>query len=477
MSLTLQVSLPLGRYDAGGEDPRGAEWPPHPARVHCALVAAVRDGAGAQALRWLESLPEPQVWSEPLPLGVVRRGGYVVTNRTEQTGGNQFHPGRQSKARSRAGATLATSGFALVWPDADPDHALLDAIRSVARDVPYLGRADGLAVVDASDRAFKPVDGWVCHLPHEGADFEAELRVAYPGYTEALQEQYAVDAPAWMVARRAGYRKRDPVGEADGETARSEPTTGYADMVTYALPVGMGIDGVHAGLVTARLRNMVMGAVGAALGGDLPSALSGHGADGRPHVAFVPLLDVGHPHARGHLVGVGIAMPVGEPAVRRAVLAGLGDASRMLSLPFGEVELEPAGRRLARTPNRDRSRLSATYWTRSSRRWATVTPVVLDRFPKRAGVEGELSRACVALGLPEPQDVVIGAGPMVRGGAPLRRRHLPRREDRPRLFTHAVITFPVPVSGALLLGAQRYLGIGLFAPVADPPEAAEVTSA
>lgn len=476
MTLVVRVTLPLGRYDAGSEDLRFAEWPPHPARVHCALLAAGCEGAGAAALRWVESLPEPQVWAEPSPLDAVTRTGYVVANRTELAGGNQFHPGRKSKGRTRAGATLATSGFALVWPDADPDPATLQVLQATARDVPYLGRADSVAIIDVTDDEFEPDTGWVCHAPHQGADFDAELRVAYPGYTAALEEQFVTDAPAWMVARRVGYRRLDQPVLVDRQPEPAT-TTAYSDLLTYALPAGAGIDGMHAGLVTQRVRRMVMGAVGAARDGALPPEVSGHGADGRPHVGFVPLLDVGHPHARGHLVGVGVAIPAGQLDVRRAVLAGLGPAAHTLSLPFGDFELEPGAARLARSPNSERSRVSFRYWTRPSRRWATVTPVVLDRFPKRDGVAGEIARGCQALGLPVPEDVVVGAGPMIRGGAALRRRHLPRQEGRPRLFTHAVITFPTAVRGVLLLGAQRYLGMGLFAPVAAPPESAEVNSA
>ena len=103
--------------------------------------------------------------------------------------------------------------------------------------------------------------------------------------------------------------------------------------------------------------------------------------------------------------------------------------------------------------------------------------MVLDRFPRTpTDIAEEVAKACGRVGLPEPQDVVVGAGPMVRGGAAMRRRHLARTEDRPRLFTHAIVTFPVAVQGAVLLGAQRYLGMGLFAPLAiggaQVPEAA-----
>ena len=41
--LTIAVELLTGSYDAGdADDRRLAEWPPHPARLFCAMVAAAR---------------------------------------------------------------------------------------------------------------------------------------------------------------------------------------------------------------------------------------------------------------------------------------------------------------------------------------------------------------------------------------------------------------------------------------------------
>ena len=40
MPISIIVRLRHGRYDAGGDRPSEAEWPPHPARVFCALAAA-----------------------------------------------------------------------------------------------------------------------------------------------------------------------------------------------------------------------------------------------------------------------------------------------------------------------------------------------------------------------------------------------------------------------------------------------------
>ena len=102
MPLSIIVRLRHGRYDAASERPSQAEWPPHPARVFCALVASSADGAAGSALRWLESQPAPEIWADPLPS--VYRGkeeGYVVRNATASKGGggSLSWPGRSSGKR------------------------------------------------------------------------------------------------------------------------------------------------------------------------------------------------------------------------------------------------------------------------------------------------------------------------------------------------------------------------------------------
>ena len=191
----------------------------------------------------------------------------------------------------------------------------------------------------------------------------------------------------------------------------------------------------------------------------LPPALSGHGADGRTHVAFAPLLDVAHPYARGNALGVGLALPTGDQAVRAAVGRALEDAERPLSvtLPSGvEVELERG------TLSRSSEQLQAHTWTWPSRDWATVTPLVLDRFPKDEP-EQEVARSCASLGLPDVTDVLLSSAPVLTGAPRVLRRNLPRKDHRP--MTYARITFAQRVAGPLLLGAQRYLGMGLCRPV------------
>jgi CRISPR-associated protein Csb2 len=202
--------------------------------------------------------------------------------------------------------------------------------------------------------------------------------------------------------------------------------------------------------------------------GPIPEILSGHRLDGtpttQPHVAFVALPDVGHPHADGHLLGLAAVLPrdLGG-ADRRRVLRALGRIERLTLGRAGIWVVERVG---AELPLQG---LDPVAWTRPSLRWATVTPVVLDGFPSEPyGIEAEVvvATACQRIGLPRPAHVLLTPGPVVHGGLPWH-AFFPRQRDGQarRPHVHAVITFTEPVRGPVLLGAGRYRGLGLCRPI------------
>ncbi|MCP2261643.1 CRISPR-associated protein Csb2 [Streptoalloteichus tenebrarius] len=465
--LAVQVRLLHGRFEAGVRDPRQshrqAEWPPHPARLHCALRASATNEGHGQLLRWLEEQTPPQVWAERVPVWAGEHASYVVTGKVKLGGGNQFFPGRTNGLRRRAHAVLATSGFAFVWPDLNPDGDRVEALRELTARVPYFGRSTSAAVLTVHTEMSDVECGeWVRFVPdpddHRGG---RELTVACPGYTDALEETYAMGSPAWTApARAVAY---GVLGETDPEPEQElTPVAGpHREMVMFAFPRGVRIDGVHAGMVTARLRQAVMSRVP----DPLPPQVSGHGADDRPHVAYLPILDVAHRHARGHLLGVAVALPEMNRAERVAVLRALWNRDAPLSLRLGEIDVELLPEDHEEFQQRGVARLRETWWRQPSTTWATVTPIVVERFCGPDGVEEEIGRSCRRLGLPTPVEVIPAAAPLVRGGAMLRRRHLPRKEAHPRPMTHALLRFPTPVGGPVAVGAQRYLGMGLCAPL------------
>ena len=481
VALVVEIELLTGRYEAAGAGDRDAgEWPPHPARVFCALVAGARNPEDHEALRWLEALPAPVVQAAGGSVADVR-SSYVVTNKVEKDGGNQFHPGRTNALRARSAVIPTSSSVRMVWGDAQPAPKVVATLDGLARRVPYIGRSTGVATVAcrvaADSTAVVQPEGLTSFEPVPDGDGPGTewLRVPYAGYLDDLVAQYKDGQPPWETSRTAAYRRADAPLDPVRHAAASELDPSVYKEVIILRFCGVRPDGGLTPILTEALRKAVM----ATTPDPLPDALHGHGepARGRPHVAFLALPDVGHPHADGHLLGMSVAIPdLPHDQLRsivRAVLDGPrlrrsddGDGRRALELRvprLGSFELEyqpglvrPWGAR----PER---------WRQGSQRWVSVTPVVLDRFPRRNRVEAEIARSCRVVGLPEPSEVTVSPSPLVEGGIRLRPGDLPEHL-RGRLFRHVELVFPHRVAGPLLLGAGRYLGIGLLAPVANPEE-------
>lgn len=478
MALVFSIELLSGSYDAGDQaDRERAEWPPHPARLFCALVAAARTESDRAALRWLECQPPPVVVAAAMA-GESRRSAYVVINAVSGTGGSQSHPGRTNGLRVRSRALPSSPRVAMVWDDG-PDADVLAVLDGMARRTPYLGRSTGISLVSAAVADGPSMDSagdGVVFEPCDLLDGEVSVRVPYPGYLEQLDAQFADDRPSWEVSRYRGYRRRDTAG-AEPRVSGLEPFRSmYSDVVVFPFR-GLKPQGRLTVPMTSALRSAVLKASGS----DGPAALHGHGADGRPHVAFLALPDVSEEHGNGHLLGLAVAVPELPEAERAAVLRAVlglrrrgesGEDEVTLTVPrIGKVTLshQPGVARASAATTRPPGPWGATKerWLFESRRWVSATPVVLDRFPKRAAqVENEILAGLRRVGLPEPVDLQVSTKPLVSGAADLQPSDLPRRA-RGRLFRHVAVDFGRPVTGPVLVGAGRYLGVGLLAPLRE----------
>jgi CRISPR-associated protein Csb2 len=480
MPLVVTVELLTGSYEAADAQDRGLpEWPPHPARLFCALVASARSGGDRAALEWLERQAQPVVQAGRTAT-VQQRSGYVVTNEVIAGAGSQTFPARTNGLRSRVRSAPEQTRVRFVWEQAQPDAATVQVLDDLARRVPYLGRSAGVALVSAAasdttdgmnlanegpDRAAEgdvsDAGAWAVFEPCDVMDADAALRVPYPGYLTELDAQYESGRPAWEVSRSHGYRLRRPA------TADSDPAvpSAYTDLVAFRF-AGLRPEGRLAARFTEAMRSRVLRGAG----DGAPAVLHGHGADGRPHVAFLALPDVGGEKARGryadgHLLGLAVAVPELPGEQRRAVLRGVlglrtDETTVELPVPgIGTVQLDYQPglyRPWGASPQR---------WRRGSTTWVSATPVVLDRYPKRAGQDvEEILRSCRMIGLPDPVDVQVSTEPLMAGAVRMRPIDLPQ-QIRGRLFRHVALTFDRTVSGPVLLGAGRYLGVGLLAPV------------
>jgi CRISPR-associated protein Csb2 len=462
MPLSILVRLRGGGYDAGGERPSESEWPPHPARVFCALAASAEGDADWSALRWLEQQDPPQVWADPVNrVHRSRTRAYVVQNAVEKGGGNLTWPGRTNGLRSRASAVPPRESFAIVWPQADPSADTLSRLSLLSWKVPYVGRSTSTAQVSAVGTLPEKMPETLIYQPaafgQRGQFWD--LRVPYPGYTAALRDAYADGRRSWEVARTRPYVAA-PVGQTATGAGSSEAMEGpFADLLVWRLDrpvVRVGGDLVVS--ITSALRRAVLSRVP----DPVPGQVSGYTAPGRPHVAYLVLPDVGHEHADGHVLGLALAIPREMPEGDLTTLL----RALLLDDTLSEVRFS-SGRPLAVTYGPDRYLLRPATWTTDAgeHEWATATPVMLDGYLRRGRDEaGEVARSLVIAGYPEPAEVEVCPGPLVAGGVwRPRPGFLPSGRPR-RPLVHARVRFPQPVVGPVLAGSMRYLGLGLFLP-------------
>ena len=459
MALALTIELLNGRYDAARVDDRAhAEWPPHPARLFSAMVAAARSEDDRDVLRWLENQTPPFIDVSAFQVPY-RREAWVVTNKLESKGKSQTHPGRTSSFRARTGTIPMSPTVRMTWP-VEVDDTQVAAVDTIARRIPYIGRSTGVAVVSAS--ASGATDGMgsdqtVRYEPCSLLEAELSARVPYPGLLAELDEQFGAGRPAWETSREHGYRT---VGDHDAVSQRAgEVPSAYPDVVVMRFR-GFQPDGRMASVLTGVLRAAVLSAAG----DDAPAVLHGHGADGRPHVAFLALPDVGYEHSDGHLLGMAVAVPELPEDERRAVLQAVHRLRRddqtvqlrvnrlgIVELMWAPGERRPFG-------------ASVERWRHGSRRWVSATPVVLDRYPKSASqFEETIRESVVMVGLPEPVDIQVSRGALQPGAVQLRPDDLPKRA-RGRPYRHVALAFDRTVHGPVMVGAGRYLGVGLLAP-------------
>ena len=474
--LAITLTLLHGTFHGGSADdtvPAGGrvdgEWPPSPARLFCALVAAegTRDRCqltSGEELSWLERLPPPDIHaSAPEDVFVSRlQDRYVVVDATED-GAVQDYPARQARlVRRGVRQSPRDARITYVWPDASPSSGQLAALRVRAARVGYLGCADTPAMLAVSDRL---PDGLGGHWRAERSS-RMTLPVPYPGFLRALDASY--DAWVGGVKTRRAWIRTERVGYLPPGVATAKPQQQRPSLIWLRLD--RAVDGGNLLAVTDTLRQAVLDHVQRLLpDAEVPDVLHGHRPPGEkgPQARFLALPDVGHRHADGRLLGAAVWLPPQtDPdlvqAVRTAVARLCGErlvAPGRFDLGLSVFGGEP--RPWAANPRR---------WTRLARRWVTATPIVHERWIKHGPGLAEITRWCRHADLPTPVvDARLTRFPTLPGALDLHPRRVtrPGRESRPYPYSHAVIEFAEPVEGPVVIGRSRQLGLGLMAP-ADP---------
>jgi CRISPR-associated protein Csb2 len=468
-------------------DRQRPEWPPHPDRVFQALVAAWgesgKDTNQRVALEWLCALPPPNI---VVPADVRECAAptvYVPVNDTEGPKRGAYtdkHLGLMPERRARKERFFPASHVgdgvcSLIWSDTDPgEHrAALSALCAAATRI---GHSSSLVRMWIEDTPPEPT---YIPAPADIRRHSLKLRVPGAGRMNQLIEAFADGNDAW---------RRPPTASWQGYVKPSTETKMPHSLFDPRLIILHGIIGEHRfGLsgsqvttITDALRKTLIASAETTGSSAAKTILSGHAANGAPseipHAAYFPLAHVGSEYADGHLLGVAIALPrnlsrADEDACFLALSTALHPHENSLRLKMGTSGVLA----LAYGDQMEELRqltLRQDTWCHPSDRWATVTPVVLDRFPPRRHEDMDneaaacIATACIRIGLPSPSEVRILTVSRL-AGAPAAKDYAPliRKTDSARRWhVHAELLFPEPVEGPVLIGAGRFRGYGLCKP-------------
>ena len=444
-----------------GRQARG-EWPPSPARVFAALVAAdgtrqecrVTDGA---ELTWLEQLAPPVIytdadrWEQRLePRYVVRHEGSASKS------AHQEYVGR-SGALHRSGVRITPRDPRVVyaWNVESPGHVILGALRRRAARVGYLGASDSPVRMCVTTRMPPHADRKRAFIPDPQGD--TVINVTRRGHLDVLDRMY----DEWRERGAAVNRQQFPA-LAHGVPYRSPGEAERIDrgIVVAWLRLGSAVSGRRISTATALFKKAIL-SCHESIHGEPPPVLHGHGysAKGYEIARYLALPDVGSRWSRGRIHGLALWMPPGcDEVVRRTARDAAFAISRLTGhgLDVSVAPRDDEKRPFAANPAR---------WEQKSRRWTTAVPAIHER--RRALDLAEVVRWCRHAGLPEPVAFRSARTPLAVGALDLAPVEV-NRPGRPALpYSHVELLFDRPVAGPVVIGSGRQRGFGLCVPVHD----------
>lgn len=498
-----------------------AEWPPHPARVFMALAAAHfqtgADPAERVALLWLEGsgrggeISAPVIAaSDAIQRAIVKH--YVPVNDKAGPSKALLHSlplTRDRQDRVFARTWLEDDRVYIHWPDLDPPGHHRQTLAGLCSKVTRIGHSSSLVQMWLADAGELATPNWV----PDDARAIVYLRIPGSGTLDYLERQYnaaavedyaalkvtemQADDPELKKASRTRLREtygnqappqqrpRLSLYQGYARPAQATATTNVASTVfsphflVLQLRAKQGpyqqLDLTSTLTVTNRWREAILSHSND-LSEPIRRMLSGHNANGGPaddpHLAFLPLAFVGHEHADGHLLGMGLALPANlSRDDRREALRAIAAVREIKLGPLGVWSVEPV------TASQPPWNLRPEAWTthpNGATHWSSVTPIVFDRHPKakdKAQYQQEtaavIAEACTRIGLPKPREVIVTQVSAHLGVPPsFNFPRLKRKDGSERRQSHAILVFDEPICGPVLIGAGRFRGYGVCRAIA-----------
>jgi len=445
-TFAIEVNFLTGRYAATHHNDRQrGEWPPHPARLFSALVAAwAEDGGDPEeraALEWLEARGAPEIAASEATHRKVVSHFVPVNDAAIVSRSFQERKARSiTKLEAQLEDELISSGGEVTRKVSRLQDRLAKEW-NVEAQVSRLGTTNPSSAVELlpdhrskQERTFPsviPDDAQVTYIWDGGAPETVGYtlddllgRVTRLGHSSSLVSCRVTPEPP-----KANHRpsvsgemvrtvSRGQLAELErgydrhrGVTPRSLPYTGvrYTTNVETtqrdeaAEPNTAGewviFEFAHGSRFfpstrAVELATALRGAILHYAQDPIPEEVSGHRSDGTPvagpHVAFLPLPYVGFEHADGRVLGIAVSVPNSlDDDMRRAVFRTIGIWERRKGDRQHPYALKlTLGREGVVHMSRLRGpadvvTLRPEVWRRPSRRWVSAMPIALPRHPGR----------------------------------------------------------------------------------------------
>jgi CRISPR-associated protein Csb2 len=513
-ALLLTVRFHEGRYHGV------PDWPPSPARLFQALVAGAANGSAfsepdREALTWLERLDPPLIAAPTAQAGRTVTT-YVPNNDLDAVGHDPRRIAEVKAAKSiRPQIFDAATPLLYVWrfsqsPAADAHTARLCAIAErlyqLGRGVDMAWAAGDVLTTDEANALIEAHRGPI-HRPTL-ANKGSAMPCPGPGSLASLIARFQANSQRFSPILQPSPTPQDPYRTKQTGTAFAQPPKPRFRHVSYDCPpkvllfdlTGLQVPWPQRRIVAltemirdaaaAKLRQSYEKAGRAHLAALVEPVFVGRGAenaDKANRLRMIPLPSIGHPQAARSIKRLLVEVPPNCPIPSEEIAWAF---SGLESSDPETGELTDLWR-LAPAADDTMLRHYGAQPHPPSLVWRSVTPLALPvaagrrridpqrmredaKDGKERSAEEQCASAAIAAalrhaGITTPAEAVtVQREPYTSKGARAEAFASGTRFPKEQLW-HTEIHFTSPVSGPLVLGDGRYLGLGVMSPEKEPP--------
>ncbi|MDO9047907.1 MAG: type I-U CRISPR-associated protein Csb2 [Methylobacter sp.] len=488
-ALLVSVRLLDGRYHGSGV------WPPSPFRLFQALVAAVHTGRDApsdeiNALCWLENLAPPII-ATPKARQSVTTTYFVPRNGADAAGGDLAKAAKNRDAKLyRPWLFDENVPFVYIWTfDADDTHAL--AVVSITELLYQLGRGIDMAFATAESIDAEEAERKI--LEHPGSVY----RPSPNGSSNTLPCPRKNNSLNSLIKRHIAQLSR-----LKGEEFRKVPPPLF-DMLGYDCPSAKLLYDIaentsagayvvqpltEAAKFAEKVRDFVARRFSCLesypLADYVDRIILGRNAaeeDKALRIRIIPLPSIGFTHTPQGIRRLLVEVPPDCPIPLDDIAWAFSGLNLGVDLDAGEV-IDEMGPILVSADDRKMLVHYGIETDKMVRVWRTVTPVALPISRQRGKTCGDdrainenqiayaARQALRHAGLDAKAEIChIQREPFDAKGACADEFAHGKRFPATRLY-HLEVTFNEPISGPILIGDGRYLGLGLMHPIQELTE-------